>query len=273
MRFTIEHETLYKYSAGAAATVQLLRLTPRPEPHQRILSWAIDAPGKQVRQIDAFGNIVHLLTHYKEHHEVRICVHGVVELSTLANGRVETHDGIPVEAFGLATPLTKPNTLIGQFATQCLPKGLRNGFDALLLATRIADQVDYLPGVTEVHSTAAEAFELGRGVCQDHAHIFLACCRVLGVPARYVSGYVHPGTANYAASHAWVDVWLAGQGTEPAGWISIDVTNRQLTSDRHCRLAVARDYEAAAPVRGVRTGGGQETLDVQVRFGGALVDQ
>ena len=99
---------------------------------------------------------------------------------------------------------------------------------------------------------------LGRGVCQDHAHLFLACARALGRPARYVSGYLHT-EAEHMASHAWTDVWWPGQG-----WVSIDVTNRQYASERHCRLAVARDYEAASPVRGVRTGGGEESMRVDV---------
>ncbi len=273
MRFTIEHETDYHYSVPASSTVQILRLTPRSEPNQRVLSWSIEAPGKQVRQVDAFGNITHLHTLYGQHQKISVKVHGVVELSGLDNGRIDSNDAIPVTAYGLATPLTTPSPAMREFAQQALPKGIRNSFDALLLATRIADVIDYLPGSTEVSSTAIQAFDQRRGVCQDHAHIYLACCRALGTPARYVSGYVHPGTASYAASHAWVDVWLQAWGTEPGGWISIDVTNRQLTSDRHCRLAVARDYESAAPIRGVRTGGGEETMEVQVRFGSSRTDQ
>ena len=111
---------------------------------------------------------------------------------------------------------------------------------------------------TDVRTAASEVLALGRGVCQDHAHLFLACARALGRPARYVSGYLH-AEAEHMASHAWTDVWWPGQG-----WVSIDVTNRQYASERHCRLAVARDYEAASPVRGVRTGGGEESMRVDV---------
>ncbi|HEY2605991.1 MAG TPA: transglutaminase family protein, partial [Paraburkholderia sp.] len=119
--------------------------------------------------------------------------------------------------------------------------------------------VQYRPGVTAVTSTAAEALALGNGVCQDHAHLMLACCRARGVPARYVSGYIEPGDVPHGASHAWVDVWLDGKG-----WISIDVTHAAFASEIYCRLAVARDYEAAAPVRGRRIGGLEEELDVAV---------
>jgi transglutaminase-like putative cysteine protease len=123
--------------------------------------------------------------------------------------------------------------------------------------------VKYNPGITEVTSTAAQALALGNGVCQDHAHLMLACCRARGIPARYVSGYIEPGEVTHGASHAWVDVWLEGKG-----WISIDVTHAAFASEIYCRLAVARDYEAAAPVRGRRIGGLEEQLKVSVTVSG-----
>ena len=113
--------------------------------------------------------------------------------------------------------------------------------------------------MTEVTSTAAHALEAGRGVCQDHAHLFIACCRAAGVPARYVSGYVDPGHDEPAASHAWAEAWIYG-----AGWVSVDVTHRTLARGRYCRLAIGRDYLSAAPVRGMRIGGGDESLGVTV---------
>lgn len=263
MRIAVHHETRYSYSAKVFSTVQLLRLTPRPEPQQRVIEWHIEAPGKLQQQLDAYGNITHLLTLHQPHDELVVTVKGIVELSPIANGVLgESDAGISPLAFGLSTPLSSPDPAIDEFVRRTLPRGLRNSTDALLLASSIADEVNYIPGATEVSSTAVEAFALRKGVCQDHAHVFLACCRSLNVPARYVSGYVHPGTAEYAASHAWVDVWIAG-----SGWVSIDVTNRQLISDRHCRLAIARDYSSAAPIRGVRIGGGHETMRIQVEFG------
>jgi transglutaminase-like putative cysteine protease len=262
MRFSIRHETIYRYSSPANYTIQLLRLTPRAESHQRVVNWTLDAPARLQPVTDAFGNLTHTLTLTVPHEEIRISAHGTVDLGTLDNGRLPAEPGgIAPLAFGVATPLTQPDEAIASFVRQALPRGLRNATDALLLASMLCDRIAYVPGVTLVSSAATQAFAQSSGVCQDHAHIFLACCRVLGTPARYVSGYVHPGTADYAASHAWVDVWFA-QG----GWVSVDITNRQLTSDRHCRLAVARDYESASPIRGVRTGGGKETMEVKVSF-------
>ncbi|MEA3085863.1 MAG: hypothetical protein QOC89_3560, partial [Paraburkholderia sp.] len=145
---------------------------------------------------------------------------------------------------------------------------LASSSNLIALSEQILQRVKYNPGITEVTSTAAQALALGNGVCQDHAHLMLACCRARGIPARYVSGYIEPGEVlsegsplggEHGASHAWVDVWLDGKG-----WISIDVTHAAFASEIYCRLAVARDYEAAAPVRGRRIGGMDEQLKVSV---------
>jgi transglutaminase-like putative cysteine protease len=131
----------------------------------------------------------------------------------------------------------------------------------LELAAHIFGAVEYQSGATSVASTAGDAILLGAGVCQDHAHVFLACCHARGIPARYVSGYIDPESTGHAASHAWVDVWV--EDKDYTGWVSIDVTHNRLMSEAYCRLAIGRDYESAAPVRGMRRGGGEETMTVQ----------
>jgi transglutaminase-like putative cysteine protease len=114
----------------------------------------------------------------------------------------------------------------------------------------------FKPGDTVVSSSAAEAFAIGSGVCQDHAHVFIACCRYLGVPARYVSGYVYsPGHEEaHVASHAWAEAWAVDR------WRSFDIANNRPAGEDHIRLAVGADYFDACPIRGVRTGGGAETM-------------
>ena len=107
---------------------------------------------------------------------------------------------------------------------------------------------------------AAVAFARGQGVCQDQAHVFIACCRAAGIPARYVSGYLCGVDGGESASHAWVDAWLE----DAQGWLGIDVTHLEPMGPKHCRLAVGRDYLDAAPVRGVRRGGGREVMNVSV---------
>ena len=125
-------------------------------------------------------------------------------------------------------------------------------------------------GATDVHESATRAFARGKGVCQDHAHVFIACCRTAGIPARYVSGYLYTGKEGEVASHAWVDAWL---GRDKAAGCRIDVTHRTLAGGRHCRLAVGRDYLDACPVRGVRRGGGAEEMQVAVSVAASAQQQ
>jgi transglutaminase-like putative cysteine protease len=125
----------------------------------------------------------------------------------------------------------------------------------------VAAAVLYKPGATQVTDPALTAFQRGEGVCQDQTQVFIACCRALGLAARYVSGYLLGPQTEQLASHAWAEVWL----TQAGHWYGIDVTHRRPTGGRHCRLAVGRDYLDAAPVRGMRRGGGQEEMQVAVQ--------
>ena len=141
--------------------------------------------------------------------------------------------------------------------------------DLMKLANAVSDIIHYEKGVTDVHESAARAFARGKGVCQDHAHIFIACCRTSGIPARYVSGYLYTGKDGEVASHAWVDAWLGAD----QGWMPIDVTHGTLVGDKYCRLAVGRDYLDACPVRGVRRGGGAEEMQVAVMVASSAQQQ
>ena len=258
MYLTIRHETSYRYEATVHYSIQQLRLTPASGASQVVRRWSIDAPGKLDATFDAYGNALHTLVINKPHSEIRLHVAGEVDTIALRDGRLPDDAGpIPLEHFTCATRLTEADAAIRELAGSVPSLGSASGLIAL--SERIVEQVRYNPGVTEVTSTAAQALALGNGVCQDHAHLMLACCRTRGVPARYVSGYIEPGDVEHAASHAWVDVWLDG-----TGWVSIDVTHAAFASEMYCRLAVARDYEAAAPVRGRRIGGREEQLKVSV---------
>jgi transglutaminase-like putative cysteine protease len=120
------------------------------------------------------------------------------------------------------------------------------------------ERMTYVPGSTEVDGNAAQAFAKGSGVCQDHAHAFLACARSLGIPARYVSGYLCTDDSAHLSSHAWAEAWHDG------AWYSYDVTNRLIRPERHLRLAIGLDYLDACPVRGMRRGGGVEHMEAKV---------
>jgi transglutaminase-like putative cysteine protease len=264
MRLTIQHITHYHYGVSPKQWVQLLRLTPRNEMHQHVLSWNIITPGQLTTFVDAFRNQSHVHVVREPYTDLRILVEGVVELTPLLEGRLpcSVNENIPALAYLMPTVLTEGCDAIAQLAAHILPNGLNTPSDALNLASAITKVVHYTAGTTDVNSTAAQAFQLGSGVCQDHAHIMIAACRSLVIPARYVSGYVDPGHSRAAASHAWVDVYIH------QNWYSIDVTNGSFASDAHCRLAVGRDYLDASPIRGVRDGGDSERLNVLVNVQG-----
>ena len=260
MQLHIRHETLYRYGEPVKRSVQTLRLTPRRDPVQRALDWSISAPGRQHEQIDAYGNVVHLLTLDEPHREIRIVVQGVVETQD-AEGEAMPNEGKLSPLTYLAeTNLTRADAALHEFAVERMPRSGDRRAGLLRLANAVSDTIGYESGATDVHESAARAFSRGKGVCQDHAHVFIACCRASGIPARYVSGYVYTGKDGEVASHAWADAWLGPDH----GWIPIDVTHRTFVGGRHCRLAVGRDYLDACPVRGVRRGGGPEEMQVAV---------
>lgn len=260
MQLHIRHETFYRYGEPVKRSVQNLRLTPRRDPMQRALSWNITTPGRCRSQVDAYGNIVHLLTLDEPHREIRIAVNGIVETDDAKEVSLPDEGKISPLAFLAETPLTRPDEAIANFARSRLQSGGEMRAKLLTLAESVCEEVRYEKGATDVHESASRAFARGAGVCQDHSHIYIACCRSAGIPARYVSGYFYAGREGEVASHAWVDVWTGRE----QGWMSIDVTHRTPASGRHCRLAVGRDYLDACPVRGVRRGGGAEEMEVAV---------
>ena len=261
MALKIRHETVYRYAEPARQSVQNLKLTPRAEMRQRTLRWEMSAPGRRSEQIDAHGNIVHLLSIDEPHEEISIVVSGVVDVSS---GAITRERGMLSPLVYLApTSLTSADPALMSLGLDYLSvpastPGLRERLESL--AGGVCSAISYVPGATTVTDTAASALARGEGVCQDQAHVFLACCRAASVPARYVSGYLHTGDGREIASHAWIDAWLG----DDIGWLGLDVTHRRAVDDRYCRLAVGRDYLDAAPVRGVRRGGGGETLEVMV---------
>jgi len=260
MQLHIRHETTYRYGEPVKRSVQNLRLTPRRDPVQRALHWSITAPGRQHEQIDAYGNVVHLLTLDEPHREIRIIVNGVVETHDIEGEALPNDGKLSPLTYLAETPLTRADAAIQSFTKDRLPRSSDKRSNLLQLADAVSDVVGYERGATDVHESASRAFARGKGVCQDHAHVFITCCRAAGIPARYVSGYVYTGKDGEVASHAWADAWL---GVDQ-GWMSIDVTHRTLIGGRHCRLAVGRDYLDACPVRGVRRGGGAEEMEVAV---------
>jgi transglutaminase-like putative cysteine protease len=188
------------------------------------------------------------------------------EISIVAMGEIETglevisqHQNLPLPIYLRDTPLTKSSEAICLFAIQF--KTDQDGQLAALEAMMhtLLECVNYIKGATQVTTSAIEAFELGQGVCQDHAHIFISCCRSIGLPARYVSGYLFTVDGSLMQTHAWADVYLSN-----IGWQSFDVSNGCRAGETHVRLATGLDYRSASPVSGMRSGGGVEGMATSV---------
>src|SRR5262245_50222214 len=224
MQLRILHRTAYRYDEPVKYSAQALRLTPRREGQQRVLNWAIHAPGRRIEQVDAHGNVTHLLTLEDPHKEIEIVVSGSVEVAS--EGALMPHEGpLAPLAYLATTPLTAADEAISRLAREYLSgEGLvRDRLYAL--AGGVHDRVQYQKGATTVDEPAAAALARGKGVCQDQAHVFISCCRAAGIPARYVSGYLYSGgeDGGTAASHAWVDAWLS----DSKSWLGVDVTHRE----------------------------------------------
>lgn len=261
MRLSIDHITRYTYEAPVRYSTQYLRLTPQSSPRQRVIEWTLDTPGTPIELRDGYGNTLHVLTIDNPVTEIVIRASGIVQTSDSIDEQVN-EPGLSPLLFLRPTPLTRAEGLMIEFAERFRRRagsltGLRD------LAAAVLAKLPFLPGVTEVHSTAMEAFEAANGVCQDHAHVFVACCRQLGVPARYVSGYLYSDghSESVVASHAWAEAWVVDR------WRSFDITNARPAGAHHIRLAIGADYLDASPVRGVRQGGGEETMAAHALVG------
>ena len=262
MRLSVDHRSHYRYSQPQHFAIQYLRLTPSSNAGQRVIKWTLRAPGRLTRQIDGFGNIMHVMALDGLHDEVEIAVQGTVD--SLDTGGVIPADDDPLSPFLYLrpTPLTEATDVVRDFAAPLRARLTADRLDGMHeLSRAVSRRVRYQPGMTDVETTAASVLEAGRGVCQDQAHVLTAAARCLGVPTRYVSGYVHVAGdgGDETASHAWCESWI-----ENLGWVAFDVTNQICANDAHIRLAVGPDYLACAPIRGMRRGGGGEKLDVHV---------
>lgn len=259
MRLSIHHETHYEYSSPLHYSLQSIRLTPQASAHQTVLEWAVNAPGQLFAERDGYGNEAHTWSLAKR----------ISRGAIRASGRVETHaspwlddapGALPPQVYLRGTELAPIAASLRELGRDALAGGL-NERSLMALMQVVLERVPYRADVTDVQTTAAQALALGGGVCQDQAHVYIAACRSNGIAARYVSGYFYAADAPQLASHAWVDVCV---DMARRRWLSIDVTHRCLMDERHVRLAVGPDYAACLPIRGVRSGGGRESMRVRV---------
>lgn len=266
MRIRISHATTYHYDTPPNGVTQLLRLTPRNHDGQYVVEWRIDlSEDAQLHQHeDAFGNITHSFTAEGPFDDLAITVNGEVETQD-SNGFVRgAVERFPPAMFLRESPLTLPDAAIIDFAeaarTEAGPGASTLSVLHQLLAN-VHGEITFDIAPTQTATTAAEAFKLKRGVCQDLTHIYIAAARHLGIPARYIGGHFYrdDGVTAQDAGHAWAECYI-----EDFGWIGFDPSNGICPIDAHVRVAAGLDYLGASPVRGTRYGGNGETLKVAV---------
>jgi transglutaminase-like putative cysteine protease len=258
MRLKISHRTEYAYDVPLSYGLQRLRLTPQSGRTQTVLAWEILVEGarEELRYIDGFGNETRLVSVDGDPRKVAITARGEVETTDTAGVTGPQRGFAPLWLFEAETALTGAGKKVKALAAAI---GEGEALERLHgLKDLIADKVEYKPGTTSAATTAEEALKLGAGVCQDHAHVFLAAARLMGFPARYVSGYLMKD-GEQAASHAWAEAHVGG-----LGWVGFDPSNRMSPDETYVALATGRDYRDAAPVSGIRLGQAMETLAVHI---------
>ncbi|PLK25691.1 transglutaminase family protein [Novosphingobium sp. TH158] len=271
MRLAIRHTTRYLYSQPVAHGLQRLRLRPKPTHGQQVLDWSMVLEGARVE------------SEYDDHnhnHTALVSIEpGASVLSITCAGLVETvdragvlgpHTGhVPLWLFQQQTALTRPGARMRALAGSL--QGGKADRLAMLheLSGAVLQAVRYEIGHTDVTTSAEEAFSAGRGVCQDHAHIFIGCARALGVPARYVSGYLMmDDRIDQEAGHGWAEAHVDG-----LGWVGFDVSNGISPDARYVRVASGCDYREAAPITGISFGAGEAALAVSLAVEQQIAEQ
>lgn len=272
MRIQVRHDTVYAYATPPKYVIQKLRLSPRSHEGQHVRRWRIevDKDCRLIETADAFGNVVHSFTLHDHFEDLTISVEGEVETEETAGVVRGAVERLPLALYLRETDLTEPNEAIADYAR----KFRRDDSERLAgLHDMLADlhaHIRYDTGRTDSGTTASDAFELGHGVCQDFAHIFIAAARSLAIPARYVGGYLvqSNGTVSSDAGHAWAEAHVPD-----LGWVGFDPSNGVCVTEGYVRVAIGLDYLGAAPVRGAQAGGQTESLAVNVHTADMAVQQ
>jgi transglutaminase-like putative cysteine protease len=289
--YSIRHETEYVYAAEVAHAHQLLHLTPRPHTWQTCDAHALQVvptPSSRSDSHDAFGNPVVRLEFDQPHR--CLLVTATMQVTVSAPDKLHARDSLPwnkvrdqlsyaarpkspndVEAgqFRMESPHVRLKRSVADFARDCFAHNEPILVCADLLLAKLHRELKYAPSETEVGTSVIELLETRRGVCQDFAHLMIACWRSHGLPARYVSGYLRtapppgkPALVGVDASHAWVSIYAP-----PFGWVDFDPTNGIRVGVDHVTLAWGRDFGDVSPMRGVIIGGGSHQLSVRVTVG------
>lgn len=286
MRYLVRHKTVYRYIQDVSYSCHLSHLIPRATPAQRVDSVVLNlhpTPARRVRRRDYFGNVVEWFAFDHPHRLLDILAESRVEVSPPPESepletawaweavRTELEEASGADArdavqFIFDSPLTAFTSDIVGYASDSFAPSRSLFAAASELMSRIHADFRYDTTVTDATTQVDRVFEIRAGVCQDLAHVGIACLRSLGLAARYVSGYLltvpppgQPRLVGADASHAWFSVWIP-----PLGWIDFDPTNNLRPGEGHVTVAWGRDYSDVAPLNGVVTGGGDHAVEVGV---------
>lgn len=286
MKYELIHRTRYVYDGAVTVSHHLARLAPRPLPSQRCPWHALEiepVPVGRGVHADAFGNITTYFELEGSHGELDVIARSFVEVFPTEHpepgstpaweviredcGKGESAGFAEAGAFRFASPMVPVSKEFADYARPDFPPGRPILAGLMAFMGRMHREFKFDPVATDVATPVSEVLKKKAGVCQDFAHLMLACLRSLGLPARYVSGYLETkppeGQARLTgadASHAWVSVFCG----EDAGWIDADPTNDLLPNDRHITVAWGRDFSDVSPLRGVTLGAGGQKLKVEV---------
>lgn len=263
MKLLVRHQTIYRYEAAAGRVAMRLKLMPTDSRSQKVLEWQVSVNGGPVEGFrrNSFGEMEAIWVRQDRLDDAVIVAEGIVET-------VETHGVLGVARGGINpryflrdTPLTRASEAIRSMALSLPDAG--GPLDRLhALSAAVIDAVTYRSGVTTSETTAAETFAMGVGVCQDHAQIFIAGARAMGIPARYVTGYLlAEGGGALHETHAWVEALVPD-----LGWVGFDPSNQVCVTENYLRLASGLDAHAAAPIRGSVSVSGDIWIDADVRI-------
>lgn len=263
MRLKINHASRYNYTSPVSYGLLQLRQTPKSRVGQTVLSWNHHISGGRIEAEfeDHNANWVQLISLDPGAQELTIASEGEVEVED-RHGVIGAHRGFtPLWLFRRSTVLTRPGPLLRKLV-KTAPDA--SGGDIVRLhavAGLVREAIRYEPGWTDADTKAEDALEKGHGVCQDHAHVFIAAARLLGYPARYAGGYLMMNDRiQQDAGHAWAEVHV-----ENIGWVGFDISNAISPDSRYVRVATGLDYREAAPVSGMRFGASSESLDVSIQ--------
>jgi transglutaminase-like putative cysteine protease len=286
MIYDVSHRTTYRYSIPVSFSHHVLHLSPRSCPHQacqRTVLSISPTPAAHASGLDYFGNPVTFITLQHQHKELMLHARSIIEViarplpeaaATMAWDAIygtltadTSDDALDALQFTFVSPQTKACDALKAYALACFPPGRPVLEGALELTARIFKEFTFDPTATTVSTPVDEVFRHRRGVCQDFAHLQLACLRALRIPARYVSGYLltRPPEGRTErlvgadASHAWLAVWCPGHG-----WVELDPTNNMVVALDHITLAWGREYSDISPVNGAIFGGGAHMVQVAV---------